>query len=333
MKTQQLLGLAVVAIVPFLAACGNDKATPAEKPKATVTQNDKATKPEATQKDKASKPEAKDKVKKEAPAKAPEQKAEKPQPPTQGKPKFIVANKDLSNLQLNDPTIPVYDLLSVQERRAQGLNTRMPDLKPYRQGKIAYLTFDDGPDNKNTPAVLDVLKRENVKATFYLVGTYCYINPKVLLRIFNEGHAIGNHSYTHDYGKLYPNVNGFLNDMFTTERVMREIIGYRPLIIRAPGGKYGHFTSEYGPALKSVGLVAHDWNSCVDDAVVGHPTAADFIKKVSDQTASGRNPAIVLMHSSYGKEETVKAVTPIIKLLRERGYSFGVITPMTPQAW
>ena len=246
---------------------------------------------------------------------------------------FVIVNRELSNLQLDNPNIPVYDLLSFKERRAQGMPTRLPDLKPYRQGKMAYLTFDDGPEGKNTPAILDILRDQGVKGTFYVVGTYCYIHPKVVLRMFAEGHAIGNHSYGHDYNKLYPYVGGFLEEMFSTERVLREIIGYRPLIIRAPGGKAGHFTSAFPPALKEAGLAAHDWNVCIDDAVHGHPTAADFVNKVATQTASGRNPAIVLMHCSYGKEETVKALPQIIQLLRERGYSFGVMTPMTPQPW
>jgi len=246
---------------------------------------------------------------------------------------YVVAANDLSNLQLNDPSIPVYDLLSVQERRAKGLPTQLPNLTPYTQGKVAYLTFDDGPDGKNTPAILDVLKQEKVKATFYVLGTMCYEHPKTFVRIFNEGHAIGNHSYSHNYGRLYPNVNGFLEEMFTTERVMREILGFRSFVLRASGGKWGSFTKDYPPALKAAGLVEHDWNVCIDDAVGGHPTAADFVHKVDKQTANGRQSAIVLMHCAYGKEETVKALPQIIQLLRERGYIFGVVTPMTPQPY
>lgn len=268
---------------------------------------------------------------KAAPASAPK-KVEVTPESFAGKP-YVVAKYDLSNLQLDDPSKPVYDLLSVKERRAKGLPTQLPELKPYNNGKIAYLTFDDGPDGKNTPAILDILKAEGVKATFYVVGPACYSHPDQLLRMFTEGHAIGNHSYTHDYDKLYPNVNNFLDEMFGTEKVMREILGFRSFIIRAPGGKYGQFTSAYPPALKSAGLVEHDWNVCIDDAVGGHPTAADFVNKVDKQTANGKQNAIVLMHCAYGKEETVKALPQIIQLLRNRGYKFGVVTPMTPQPY
>ena len=305
---------AVIACFPLVfSACANENKTPADSKAATV-KTTTSVKPEAS--------------------KAATKTAE-PQVPAnkQGKPKFIIANKELTNLQLDDPTIPVYDLLSVEERHAQGLPTRLPEIKPYNKGKVAYLTFDDGPDDKNTEAVLDILKQENVKGTFYVLGSYCYNYPQTLTRMINEGHAIGNHSFSHEYGRLYPSINGFMSEMFATEKVEREIIGFRSFIIRAPGGKYSQFTSEYPPALKAAGLVEHDWNVCIDDAVGGHPTAADFVQKVDKQTADGKSSAIVLMHSTYGKEETVKALPQIIQLLRDRGYTFGVVTPMTPQPW
>lgn len=244
---------------------------------------------------------------------------------------YLVVNDDFSNLHSADPSKPVYDLLSVKERQAKGLPTALPELQPYREGKVAYLTFDDGPEGKNTPAILDILKQEGVKGTFYVVGSQCYSYPENLLRMFVEGHAIGNHSYSHDYDVLYPNVYGFLEEMYRTEEACRAILGFRPLIIRAPGGRWGNFTSEYPYALKKAGLVQHDWNVCIDDAVGGHPTAADFVEKVRRQTADGKSCAVVLMHCSYGKEETVRALPQIIQLLRERGYSFGVVTPATPR--
>ena len=78
----------------------------------------------------------------------------------------VIAADDFSNLQLSDPTVPVYDRYTLSERRAKGLTTVMPDLTPYKEGKVVYLTFDDGPDDKNTPAILDILKENGVHATF-----------------------------------------------------------------------------------------------------------------------------------------------------------------------
>jgi len=250
-------------------------------------------------------------------------------------PARIMAAEDFSNLQLDRPDVPVYDTHTLADRRTQGLTIALPELTPYREGKVAYLTFDDGPDDKNTPAVLDVLKEAGIKATFYVTGAQAEAHPDVLRRIYAEGHAIGNHSYDHRYEKLYPSVDGFFREMEKTDAIIETILGVRPLILRAPGGRIGHFTSAYGPALKAHGYVEHDWNVSSADAAPGHPVAQDFIDNISSETdgEATAHTAIILMHSSEGHEETVKALPEIIRILKEKGYTFGVVTPMTPQPW
>ena len=250
-------------------------------------------------------------------------------------PARVLAADDLSNLQLDAPDVPVYDAHTLAERRQEGLAVTLPALTPYHEGKVAYLTFDDGPDDKNTPAVLDVLKEAGVKATFYVTGAQAEAHPDVLRRIYAEGHAIGNHSYDHRYEKLYPSVDGFFREMERTDEVIYGILGVRPLILRAPGGRIGHFTAAYAPALQTHGYVEHDWNVSSADAAPGHPTAQDFIDNITGETEgeATAHTAIILMHSSEGHEETVKALPEIIRVLREKGYAFGVVTPMTPQPW
>ena len=154
-------------------------------------------------------------------------------------PAHVLAADDFSNLAPSMPDIPVFDRYTLAERREKGLPTTLPDIVPYREGKVAYLTFDDGPDAQNTPAVLDILKEAGVHATFYVTGRQAEAHPEVLQRIYAEGHAIGNHSYDHRYEKLYPDVNGFLAEMEKTDAVIQGIIGVRPLILRAPGGDEG----------------------------------------------------------------------------------------------
>lgn len=247
-----------------------------------------------------------------------------------------MAADDFSNLQLDRPDVPVYDTHTLAERRSEGLTVALPELTPYREGKVAYLTFDDGPDDKNTPAILDVLQEAGVKATFYVTGAQAEAHPDVLRRIYTEGHAIGNHSYDHRYEKLYPSVDGFFREMEKTDEIIYGILGVRPLILRAPGGRIGHFTSAYGgPALKAHGYVEHDWNVSSADAAPGHPVAQDFIDNITGETEgeATAHTAIILMHSSEGHEETVKALPEIIRILKEKGYTFGVVTPMTPQPW
>ena len=246
-------------------------------------------------------------------------------------PKYITAAEDFSNLQLDDPSLPVYDKLTLSERRQQGLPTALPQITPYKAKKVAYLTFDDGPDDNNTAAILDILKEENVKATFYVLGKNVATYPAVAKRIFDEGHALGNHSYSHDYDRLYPNVNNFIAEMEKTDEIIRDLIGVRPLIIRAPGGRMGHFNQEYLTALANNGYVEHDWNVSSADTAPNHPVAQDFVDNIQYQSVM--DSAIILMHCSAAHEETVKALPKIIQVLKEQGYSFGVITPMTPQPW
>jgi len=244
---------------------------------------------------------------------------------------YITVTKDFDNLQLGTADIPVYDAYTLAERRANGMATALPELTPYREKKVAYLTFDDGPDDVNTPAILEILRKENVKATFYVVGRSALTYPDIVKQIFLEGHAIGNHSYDHDYDRLYASVSQYLEEMENTDEILHGIIGVRPLITRAPGGRIGHFTGEYVSAISANGYVEHDWNVSSADTAPNHPVAQDFIDNIEGQATM--DSPIILMHCSSGHEETVKALPGIIRVLRDRGYAFGVVTPMTPQPW
>ncbi len=255
--------------------------------------------------------------------------------PAKEEPARVIAADDFSNLALSAPDVPVFDKYTIAQRREKGLPTELPEIAPYREGRVAYLTFDDGPDARNTPAILDILKENGIKATFYITGAQAEAHPDVVKRIYEEGHAIGNHSYDHHYEKLYPSVDGFLGQMMHTDDIIYSIIGVRPLNLRAPGGVVSQFTSAYPPALKANGYVEHDWNVSVGDAAPGNPVAQNFIDNVLTQTEhpATAHTAIVLMHSNEGHLETVKALPEIIRVLKDKGYSFGVVTPMTPQPW
>ena len=248
--------------------------------------------------------------------------------------KFVTADKDFSNLQLAEYNKPVYDAYGYWQRKEKGMATTLPDLKPYYGEHIVYLTFDDGPDDKNTPKILDILKAENVPATFYVVGKMVESYPEVLKRIFNEGHAIGNHSYNHNYNELYTSPWDFISQFQHTDDIIMEQIGVRPMIIRAPGGTAGAFNADYWEMVKASGYVEHDWNVLTRDAESGGKTAAEQIENVKGQMANNDlKSVILLMHSTAAKDSTVEALPDIIHFLKERGYTFGVVTPMTPQPW
>lgn len=263
---------------------------------------------------------------------------EEPQPTetqaqSQSNKDYILANDDLSNLQLNDPTKPVYDKYILWERQEKGLPFVLPNLEPYEAESVVYLTFDDGPDDKITPQILDILKAEGVKATFYVCGNMVDTYPDVLKRIFNEGHAIGNHSYNHHYEQLYASPWSFMEQVIQTDNAIRNVIGVRPFIIRAPGG-VGMFNGDYWSMIDSCGYVEHDWNALTEDATPSRPNASTQVSNVLRNL--GDNPprsVIVLMHSNSDKVETVKALPELIHILRSWGYKFGVVTPMTPQPW
>ena len=265
-----------------------------------------------------------------ADAKTPKQETTKPPKPALP---YVIAADDFSNLQLPDATHPIFDARTLSERISLGLPVALPTLSPYYSGKTAYLTFDDGPDDEVTTTVLDILAENNVKATFYVTGINAATYPDTVRRMVAEGHAVGNHSYDHDYDRLYTSPDAFLYEMVQTDEILYGILGFRPLILRAPGGTFSHFTSEYEACLEENGYVEHDWNVSIADTAPGNPTAQDFVDNVIAQTADGKESAIILMHSSYGHQETAKALPEIIRVLRERGYRFGVVTPMTPQPW
>ncbi len=250
---------------------------------------------------------------------------------------YTLAKGDYSNLTYDNIHVdrPVYDRYTLKQRLEKGLPTMLPALPHYTAEKVAYLTFDDGPDDVNTPAVLDVLKAKGVHATFYVLGCMVEKNPAVLKRIFAEGHAIGNHSYDHDYDILYKDKDSFVAEMEQTDDIIMQTIGVRPFIIRAPGGTVGMFAADYYEKLNLLGYVEHDWNILTEDATAKKPSAEQQICYI-DRRAAGHhkdNMALILMHCNGGKEETVRALPGIIDNLRAKGYRFGVVTPITPQPW
>lgn len=264
--------------------------------------------------------------------------AEQPAPEPAGPPTgmingHFVADKDYSNLP-TDPTIAVYDAYTLEERLAAGLPTQAPEVPHYfppEGEKIAYLTFDDGPEGVITPKILDILKENGIKATFYVTGQSCEAHPEVLKRIFEEGHAIGHHSYNHQYKEIYPDENNFLAQLVQTEAIIKNIIGVRPIMLRAPGGADNDFNKRYRPFLLSKGYIEHDWNSANNDAVRQNVPASELISTIKRTTGDFNPSAIILMHCCGGHMATADTLQQCIDIIKGKGYTFGVMSPMTPQ--
>lgn len=108
--------------------------------------------------------------------------------------------------------------------------------------KTVYLTFDDGPSDL-TGQVLDILKKNKIGATFFVLGEQVKKYPQLISRIYEEGHAIGNHTYDHNYTELYQSFPAFWDQIKETEEEIHLITGERPQLVRAPGGRPGILTT------------------------------------------------------------------------------------------
>lgn len=166
-----------------------------------------------------------------------------------GKPDVAFVGDDFS-LPPVDNDKPVYDKYTTRQRQEKGLPTTYGKTREYYYGdKVVYLTFDDGPNDKNTSRILDILKKENIHATFFLTGQNVVRYPDVVKKIYQSGNAIGVHSYTHDYKKIYVSPKAYTDELLQTEEEIYKILGVRPIISRAPGGTEGHFTKDFWTAI------------------------------------------------------------------------------------
>ena len=139
--------------------------------------------------------------------------------------------------------------------------------------KKAYLTFDDGPTTKATGKILDVLKHENVKATFFVVGKHVKENPELVKREYEEGHYIANHGYHHNNKLLYKDMESFKQEIVSTDLEISKTIGvenYCSHIFRFPNGYMSHiYTSQKKDALTvlhDMDYVYVDWNCLNKDS-------------------------------------------------------------------
>lgn len=183
-----------------------------------------------------------------------------------------------------------------------------------------YLTFDDGP-SRLTGQVLDILRDENVKATFFVLGKQVEAYPELVRRALQEGHAIGNHTYNHVYKDLYSGAESFWNQVQKTENIIEEYAGVRPTLVRAPGGTFGNFDAFYFYYMDQAGYEVHDWNMDSGDSVRQGVPESEIIQTV--KKGPFRDEVILLMHDGTGHEQTVKALPEIISLFKEKGYAFA----------
>lgn len=179
-------------------------------------------------------------------------------------PSCLVETGFLSNAAEREKlTEPAY-----QEQMAEGI---VSGIELYFHPKTMYLTFDDGPSEENTSAVLDILKARDIKATFFVVGENVRKHPEVARRIAEEGHTIGIHCNRHEYDKLYADVDSYLKDFEEAYAAVKEVTGAEPKLFRFPGGSINSYNrgvyEEMIDAMTERGFIYYDWNASLEDAV------------------------------------------------------------------
>lgn len=200
--------------------------------------------------------------------------------------------------------------------------------------KTVYLTFDDGPSTEVTSQILDILDVNDVKGTFFVLGSAIKNNfkaPEILKRMAGNGHAIANHGYSHNYNILYPNgvidVNIFMNDMEKNLKLLKSILGedFDTRVIRMPGG-YGTWygVTPLNEALSGKGYYQTDWNSLNGDAEGKHKTSKEMLYTLKE-TMLDYDTLIVLMHDTNNKKGTVEYLQSAIDYLKSEGFEFKTL--------
>lgn len=216
-------------------------------------------------------------------------------------------------------------------------------LKRYLTEDIVYLTFDDGPTPDNCEKILDILKENDIKATFFVVGTWLdpespYYSEKsvaALKRMSDEGHTIGIHAYNHTYDVIYKSVDAFFEDFDKVEKLITDITGKKPEVMRFPSGsitakgfckKYSG-SSETFPTivnrLTERGYMVADWNMDTNDW--RSSTTAASITDLATRFAidiQKNHPTAAVLYLSHEKNLSVEVLPQVIKIFKDYNYDF-----------
>ncbi len=196
----------------------------------------------------------------------------------------------------------------------------------FEKSKKIYLTFDDGPSAR-TPEVLDILKKYNVKATFFVLGSNVETKPELVKREYEEGHFIAIHGYSHKYSQVYSSPQAVLDEYNQTLNAVRNAIGipnYNPHLFRFPGGSsggpYDDVKKEAIELLKQNGITHTNWN-CLSGDAAGSTTVEAMWDEIN-QSSAGDDNLVILMHDAGDKKVTVEFLPQLIEKYQNEGYEF-----------
>ena len=197
----------------------------------------------------------------------------------------------------------------------------------YDNEKVAFLTFDDGPNISVTPKVLDILKEENVKASFFVIGKCVDSHPEITKRAYDEGHYIANHGYSHNNNLLYKSSDSFLAEVNKTDLAIGKAIDipdYCSYIFRFPNG----FMSPSNKAKKkeAVKLLQNidynyiDWN-CLNNDSVKKYSSSQLLNNLI-KSSKNKDVLVILMHDTKDVSNSSLVLKDSIKYLKDKGYVF-----------
>ncbi len=240
---------------------------------------------------------------------------------------------DRSITDINNKIIPLRgsgSMLKLEETRTNTVLEKVGIDK-----KVAVLTFDDGPDSKFTPLILDVLKKENVPGSFFVTGEQLYKHNEIAEEIINQGSDIGLHTFSH-----YENVKdvklnslSFIFEMDFTQKVFAHYFGYKSNIFRVP-----FLGSEVSPSYNSLQYIGEGLKR---DMVVSVPSvdSNDWEPGISKEeivkyaTAPESDNAVILFHDAGGNRmATVQALSEVIKYYKAEGYEFMTVSALAEAA-
>lgn len=229
---------------------------------------------------------------------------------------FIISNKNISSaIELSKNSIISQDFQDKINNSTSGSE------------KIAFLTFDDGPNVSITPKVLDILKETDVKASFFVIGRNVDLYPDIVKRAYNEGHFIANHGYSHNNSILYKSKESFINEISKTDFAISNAIGisnYCSHVFRFPNG----FMSPNNKKIKKqaiswldeINYAYIDWNCLNNDSVKKYNNyqLLNNLKK----TCKGKNTLVILMHDTKDVSNSSNVLKESIDYLKSEGYIF-----------
>ncbi len=211
-----------------------------------------------------------------------------------------------------------------------GDNDMLDVIKDSGQKKHVYLTFDDGPSEGVTEEILDVLRRYDIKATFFMVGKKIEDNPGLCARVIDEGHLAAVHTYSHSYTKVYSDESTFMDEVQKTYQLIVDSSPNKKepfKIFRFPGGSAGN--SQYSSIIEDCkeslardGYYFCDWN-CANADNENTKRTAEQLLTYFNNTRPDLNNLVIHMHDDDDNGETAKMLESLIPQLLDEGYTFS----------